>query len=411
MQNILFCSLTHLRIISGGARGNRITVKKFAEIPLPEGGVSGGLIADTNIMIGFFTEVAKSYGLDKGNTSLVIDNNLVRIKKMRVPSLKRTDIIETIKEDYTASGERTGGKVYDYAVTEEKNDDGGYTVLAAVTERAMLDTFLHVADGADLNLRRIDIGANCRAKAERIDINEDVRLSGEAEDVGGFDVLKYLPNIGALLNAGFRRKDIDLLHANEGVRSKPPRRVKRFRARAALISVAALIVLSFGGFYWTQMARLQDEKTSSLAYLQDVGVQADYDKAKAAMKTAADANEVVKILEDATKNIESYPEMTPDQLKQIQSVAAIQKTELSSIEFDKNTGILTLSCASQSATQVPIFISSLRSSGLFKDITYDGYTSATAGKTVKYTFTARASIDIPQSPVGEDASEEGEADA
>ncbi|MDR2610883.1 MAG: hypothetical protein LBC58_05450 [Clostridiales Family XIII bacterium] len=405
MRNTLFCSPTHLRIISGDARKNKITIRKFAGIPLPEGGVSDGLIADENIMIGFFAKAAESYGLDKGATTLVIDNNLILIKQITAPTLKRVDIIETIRADYAQSGGHPDGKVYDYAVAKDKNDGNEYTVLAAVAEKTMLDSYLNVADGAGLSLERIDIGANCRAKADRIDLNEDIALAGEAEETGAFDALKFLPNIGALLSSGFRRKDMDLLHANEGPHNKPPRRIKRFRVRAATISVAALIVIALGTFYLAQTAHLQDEKTSAIAYMENDEVQRDYDTAKAAIKTTTDANEVSQALEDAMRNMETYPQLTLAQLKQIQDIAAVQKTELSSIAFDKTTGILTLSCATQSATQVPIFISSLRSSGLFKDIAYDGYTATASGMTLTYTFTARASVGIP----GESA--EGDAHA
>jgi Tfp pilus assembly protein PilN len=405
MQTTLYCSQTHLRLVCGKANGNKVKIKTATEIPLPEGGISNGVIVDKNIMIGYFTDIINRYELDRNKTTFIIDNNHIRVKNINVPSLKHTEIMKMITTDFIRSYMYPTGEIVDYAVTDKTRGKDGYSVLATAVEKSIIESYLDVLLGAGMNLKHFTIGANCRMKAERLNAENDILFDGN------LDTAKYLLNIGALITPGVKQRDIELLNSFEEFHSKSRRRSK-FTLKTVSISVAALIVVSFGTFYMIQTAQLQDDKTALAAYLNDATVKADYEAANDAMAQIEHAEKTTAQLETATKSLESYPNLTSEQLRQIAAIGKTQKTRITSIDFNKNTGRFTIACISESATYIPAFISNLRECGLFADVTYDGYTSSAEetkvnkdksenkegaeGSVLKYEFTAKATVNSPK---------------
>jgi len=410
MKNTLFCSPTHLRLVCGDANSKGIKIKIIAEIPLPEGGMSDGAIADKNIMIGFLTDIINKYELDHHETTFVIDNDYIRVKRIDVPSLKHTEVMDIITKDFSEHDGHPSGNILDYAITDKKRGENGFAVLAAAIGKSLIETYLDVILGAGLNLKNIAVGPSLRFMAEDIDIENDIHFVGDtlnSTGAGEIDLSSYMLNIAALLVTKSKRKDINMLLAFEELQGKR-RKHPKLTLRTISISAAALIVISFGAFYMIQTAGLQDDKTAAIAYLNDAKVKANYEETLAAARQIEHAEKTSAALVQATENLSGYPELTSDQLRQISKIASTRKTSIKSIDFNRNTGLINMSCVSESATHVPIFISNLRSCGLFESVTYDGYTSIMVisenESIVKYEFTVKATVNAPDA----EASAQGE---
>lgn len=82
----------------------------------------------------------------------------------------------------------------------------------------------------------------------------------------------------------------------------------------------------------------------------------------------AQANEVSGNL----LNLSSYPDLYREQFTVIYSLAG-EDVEISNIVYDRRGGILSFSASSYSVRRMPVFVKSLRDSGLFADVQYQGY--------------------------------------
>jgi len=104
--------------------------------------------------------------------------------------------------------------------------------------------------------------------------------------------------------------------------------------------------------------------------------QSDYDEAMSIEAEAADMTAKSEQIGTAVANIQSHPDLSADELRQILELAG-DRVRMTNISFDRDSGTLSFSATCDTAAGVPIFISQLRLSGLFADISYQGYSGRT----------------------------------
>jgi Tfp pilus assembly PilM family ATPase len=164
MANSIYCSPTHLKLIVGEADSKNVRVRDFAQIPLPEGGMINGIITDEKVMTGFMADANERYALSKEGTYLVIHSNSVQMKRMDVPPVAESRVMEFIKREFGQYNEEGADNVYDFAVLNPKAASGGVTILAVGAGRELLQTYKTVLVGAGFDLKGIGVGINCQIK-------------------------------------------------------------------------------------------------------------------------------------------------------------------------------------------------------------------------------------------------------
>jgi hypothetical protein len=167
MTNSIFCSPTHFKLVAGEADGKTITVKKFAEAPLPGNGMINGIITDTDVMTTFFAQAAEAYDLRKNPTYVVLDTNNIQAKTMEVPPVSEAKILEFIRHEL-ADQSGASELVTDYAVLDPKASSGGVSVLAVAVNRETLESYRTALVGAGIDIRGINIATNCLIKIARL---------------------------------------------------------------------------------------------------------------------------------------------------------------------------------------------------------------------------------------------------
>jgi hypothetical protein len=167
MANSIYCSPTHLKLVTGDADARTVKVRKHAEILLPAGGMINGIITDAELMTRFFAQVNNDYALGREETMLVINNNNIQAKKLEVPPVSDDMVLEFIRREYSQGEEDGDGNVYDYAALGQEGPNGGAQILAVGASRELLTAYRSALAEAGFNLKKIDIGLNCQIKLAR----------------------------------------------------------------------------------------------------------------------------------------------------------------------------------------------------------------------------------------------------
>jgi hypothetical protein len=166
-----------------------------------------------------------------------------------------------------------------------------------------------------------------------------------------------------------KNKEINLLAALE--RGGARRRLGK-GAIIAIVLAAALAgcTVLFFVYQIGAIGSLKNRQEAAQDYVSEH--QGEYDDALAMQQQAQQAQAKADAVTAAVEGIASYPDMTSTDYKNLYSIAG-SKVTITNISYSRETGMLTFTGKTGSATRVPIFISALRQSGMFSGVSYDGW--------------------------------------
>ena len=169
-----------------------------------------------------------------------------------------------------------------------------------------------------------------------------------------------------------RQKDINLLAALEKASGSSAEAVKRRNMFVLLLGAVALIVIGALLYFFTVMG-LNNEKETYLAYIDDPQIRAAYNDAREKSNVTSSMVNNAQWLQELITTIDGYPDMNTKKFSQVEDYAK-KRVRIIGVEYDDTSGALTFKGETESATSVPIFVNQLRTSGLFDDVAYEGYT-------------------------------------
>jgi hypothetical protein len=172
-----------------------------------------------------------------------------------------------------------------------------------------------------------------------------------------------------------KNRELNLLTALD--RSRQRRETSK--GKIAIIAFVAVIAASTMLFYmhlYNNEGLLIERRDTALSYVDDPGIRTQYDEALSGIQEATAAKDRAVALLSAVEAIDSYPDISADDLKKLFDIAG-KKVDLSEIAYDRSTGELTFFARCSSVARVPAFIETLRSCGIFSDVNYSGYTGET----------------------------------
>jgi hypothetical protein len=172
-----------------------------------------------------------------------------------------------------------------------------------------------------------------------------------------------------------KNKELNLLTAlNGGGRRR--KAGKGYIATVAVLAVIAAAVALFFMYTINEGGKLTEKRDAALAYVNDPITHEQYSVSNS-NKTAAAAAEVrSKAIVAAVEVVNSYPDMSGDDFRQLFDIAGKAVT-MSNITYDRTTGALSFEGRCKSADIIPSFVSQLRASGIFADVNYEGYSGST----------------------------------
>jgi Tfp pilus assembly PilM family ATPase len=168
MENTVYCSPTHLKLIVGAADSKTVRIEDFDDVPLPQEGMINGIITDEDVMTRFFAGICKAHGIAKNNTGLVVHTNNIQTKLMEVPPVSESRVLGFVRQEFGQYGGEDAETVYDFSVLRPRAESGGMLIMAAGAPAPMLRAYRVCLTAAGFNLKRIDIGVNCLIRVARI---------------------------------------------------------------------------------------------------------------------------------------------------------------------------------------------------------------------------------------------------
>jgi hypothetical protein len=168
-------------------------------------------------------------------------------------------------------------------------------------------------------------------------------------------------------------KDINLIAAQDR-RQKAAKEERVVAVRQpALILILVLLLLGLGYYrLYTATNELEDEKKRLTGYLEDPITIEDYNSSitiqESAIRMVAQKDELANVL----LNLSGCPDMQGGDFHLIYGYAG-DSIKVSGVAYDRNSGVLSFMAASETVTGVPIFVAQLRTSAVFADIRYEGY--------------------------------------
>lgn len=171
-----------------------------------------------------------------------------------------------------------------------------------------------------------------------------------------------------------KQKDINLLASLEKGAISSTEAKRRKQILIILLGIIIIIAI-FAGIFFFNVITLNNQKDKSLAYVEDPQVMITYESAKQQQEASLAMQERADWIESLLSTLDGYPDISASEFAQVFGYAG-GRIEIEGIQYDSSTGVLNFTALSDSATGVPIFVAQLRMSGIFSDVTYEGYTNA-----------------------------------
>ncbi|MDR0887002.1 MAG: hypothetical protein LBN22_11765 [Clostridiales Family XIII bacterium] len=151
--------------------------------------------------------------------------------------------------------------------------------------------------------------------------------------------------------------------------------------KAFVISLVIIIIIAAVAVYVLaslHLTRMKQDRDQIQIELNDPTLDAEYQEAQNNKSKADQMNAASTNLTSIAENIKSFPALSSEDYSTIFTLAGAG-VKVGNISYDSEKATLTFSAESTTLSGVPIFISQLRSSGVFKDVSYQGYVKATTG--------------------------------
>lgn len=161
MTTSVYISNEIIQITMGRLKSGKIVVEKYYSTPLEANCIIGGVITDSSVLSAHITGFWKKYALPTSKVHLIVDSSSVSVKKMLLPRLSLPKLEQLVINDYSEFDGETQ-RIYDFTVIDEKNSEGGVTLLACATEDDFIASYVELFESCGISIEKIDIGVNCQ---------------------------------------------------------------------------------------------------------------------------------------------------------------------------------------------------------------------------------------------------------
>lgn len=160
VKTSVYISNESIQVVTGSFSGRKVVIKDIVETKVQEGCILNGVITDAQAM----KQGIESAHIDAKSISLVIDGTSIMTKLLEVPLLKDKEKLRVVIADSFQDIENRDNMITDYMVLDEKNAQGGATVLATLVEKDFIAEYIELFESAGLKIDSIDISLSCMIK-------------------------------------------------------------------------------------------------------------------------------------------------------------------------------------------------------------------------------------------------------
>lgn len=159
----VYISNNKIQVLLGSYVKNRLQVQSVCEEPLEEGCILNGIIMNAFSLQNTITQMWQKYNLPSKGVHLVVNGSSVTVKPMKVPQTAPKNIPGLIRTEFRDM-ENIQNLLVDYSVTNLKNPDGTCSILAVLSTKEFIMSYVNLFKEAKIDLEVIDLVQNCLIK-------------------------------------------------------------------------------------------------------------------------------------------------------------------------------------------------------------------------------------------------------
>ncbi len=159
----VYISNNKIQVLLGSHVKNRLQVQSVCEEPLEEGCILNGIIMNAFSLQNTITQMWQKYNLPSKGVHLVVNGSSVTVKPMKIPQTAPKNIPGLIRSEFRDM-ENIQNLIVDYSVTNLKNPDGTCSILAVLSTKEFIMSYVNLFKEAKIDLEVIDLVQNCLIK-------------------------------------------------------------------------------------------------------------------------------------------------------------------------------------------------------------------------------------------------------
>ena len=159
----VYISNNKIQVLLGSHVKNRLQVQSVCEEPLEEGCILNGIIMNAFSLQNTITQMWQKYNLPSKGVHLVVNGSSVTVKPMKIPQTTPKNIPGLIRTEFRDM-ENIQNLIVDYSVTNLKNPDGTCSILAVLSTKEFIMSYVNLFKEAKIDLEVIDLVQNCLIK-------------------------------------------------------------------------------------------------------------------------------------------------------------------------------------------------------------------------------------------------------
>lgn len=159
----VYISNNKIQVLLGSYVKNRLQVQSVCEEPLEEGCILNGIIMNAFSLQNTITQMWQKYNLPAKGVHLVVNGSSVTVKPMKIPQTTPKNIPGLIRTEFRDM-ENIQNLIVDYSVTNLKNPDGTCSILAVLSTKEFIMSYVNLFKEAKIDLEVIDLVQNCLIK-------------------------------------------------------------------------------------------------------------------------------------------------------------------------------------------------------------------------------------------------------
>lgn len=158
-----YISNSKIQVLTGSYIKNKLTVQNFYEEPLEEGSILNGIIMSAFGLQNALNEMWQKYNLPRQGVHLVVNGNSINVKPKKIPQAAPDKIPGLIRTEFRDL-DNIQNLLIDYSVINPRNADGSCSVLAVLSTREFITSYVELFKEAKIELEVIDLEQNALIK-------------------------------------------------------------------------------------------------------------------------------------------------------------------------------------------------------------------------------------------------------
>lgn len=152
-----------IQVLTGSCVKNKLQVLNCYEEPLEEGCILNGIIMNSYSLQNTLTQMWQKYSLPAKGVTLVVNGSSITVKPLKIPQVNPKNVPGLIRAEFKDT-EGIQNMLVDYSVVNPKNQDGSCSILAVVSTKEFITSYINLFKEAKIELEVIDLVQNCLIK-------------------------------------------------------------------------------------------------------------------------------------------------------------------------------------------------------------------------------------------------------